>query len=249
MDLDKKERLEIEYWRDSASESPETFTKDNLLNKLQECRNLDYRIQKHWSIINGKRKILEIGAGQGWASCFLKKFYLPKSHFTVTDISPFAVQSVKYWETLFNIEIDKKYPCKSYEIQEKNDSFDFIFCYSAAHHFKLYRETLVELQRILKTGGHIIFFYEPTCSRLFYPLHMTYVNNAPHVTPEDVIIPSEIKKISDNINLQFKNEYDPNQIILRSIPLGIYFKFLKTFPFLQKWLPSSSDLVFRKREM
>jgi hypothetical protein len=65
MNIDQKEKLEINYWLDSEFESPKVFSKENLLNKLQECRNLDYKINKHFKVIKHKKSILEIGAGQG----------------------------------------------------------------------------------------------------------------------------------------------------------------------------------------
>ncbi len=246
MDLVEKENLEINYWRDSGFESPKAFTKLNFLNKLQECDNLDYKITKYEEIIRDKKNVLEIGAGQGWASCFLKSFYLKEAHFTVTDISPHAVKSITNWERIFEVNIDKSYAAKSYELAEKDAQFDLIFCYASAHHFVLHEETLTELKRVLSQDGHIIFLYEPTCSKLFYPLHYYYVNNVPHHSPEDVLIPAKIKSICSKINLKYINHYDAHQVILRSIPLGIYFWILKKMPFLQRLLPSSSDLLFSK---
>lgn len=246
MEIRQKEKLEIDYWRDSRIESPKVFSKANFLNKVQECRNFDYKIRKHRKLIKSKKSILEVGAGQGWASCFLKKYYLPNSIFTVTDISPHAIESTNYWESLFDVKIDKAYSAKSYELDENDYQFDFIFCYAAAHHFVMYERTLIELKRVLKKGGHIIFFYEPTCSKLFYPIHYYYVNNIPHHTPEDVIIPSQIESICSRIGLNYTNQYDPNQVIIRNLGIGFYFSFLRKFPFLQNILPSSSDLIFHK---
>lgn len=246
MNLDLKEKIEIDYWKNSHAESPENFTKANLLNKLQECRNLDYKFNKYKHILKNKSSILEIGAGQGWASCYLKSWFLPDAHFTVTDISPYAIESISNWERLFEVKIDRCYSAKSYQLDENDSSFDLIFCYAAAHHFVVYEETLRELKRVLKDDGHILFLYEPTSSRFFYPLHYFYVNKIAHHTPEDVIIPSKISAICSTLKLKYHNIYDPNQIILRNIPTAIYFRILKAFPFLQRLLPSSSDMLFTK---
>jgi ubiquinone/menaquinone biosynthesis C-methylase UbiE len=172
---------------------------------------------------------------------------LKDSKFTVTDISPHAIKSIVNWEKLFKVKIDKYYSAKSYKLSENDNQFDLIFCYAAAHHFVLYEETLIELKRVLKDDGHIIFLYEPTSSKLFYPLHYYYVDKvAHHTTPEDVLIPSKIKSICSKIKIQYINQYDPNQIIIRNMPIKIYFSLLKRAPFLQRFLPSSSDLLFSK---
>ena len=68
----------------------------------------------------------------------------------------------------------------------------------------------------------------------------------PHHTPEDVILPSRIKLICSKIGLNYENQYDPYQPIIRNIPIGLYFSLIKRIPILQKVLPSSSDLIFTK---
>lgn len=246
MELKAKEQLEINYWKNSRWEKPEVFTKENFLNKAQELRVFNYKVHKHIHLVRGKKQVLELGAGQGWASCFLKRYFLPNAHFTTTDISEYGIASIKYWEDIFNTKIDKKLACKSYEVPLENQSCDFIFCFAAAHHFVKTEETLQELKRLLKPGGVVIFFYEPTCSKWLYPLHFKYVNKVnPHV-PEDVFVPSEVQQIVDRVGLQYTNFYDAQQPIIRSIGLGMYFGLLKKLPFLMPWLPSSSDMVFRK---
>jgi len=247
MDLKKKEDIEINYWKESKSESPEKFLAGNFLNKTQECRHFNYKIEKYISLFRNSKKILEVGSGQGWASCYMKKFYLKNAHFTVTDISPYALESLKYWEQIFQVKIDKSFAAKSYEIDEPENQYDLIFCYSAAHHFVKYKETLIELKRLVKKGGHILFLYEPTSSKLFYSLYLRYVNKMPHSTPEDVIIPKKIQKICDEIDLEYTNFYDSNQTIKRSFIIATYFKVLRIFKFLQPYVPSSSDLIFTKK--
>ena len=248
MHIDEKENIEINYWRDSSFESPGKFTKGNLLNKMQECLQFDYKLQKHKALIQGRQHILEIGAGQGWASCFMKKFYCPEADFTVTDISLYAIQSLPYWEKLFEVKLLNALACKSYEVPLRDASFDMIFCYAAAHHFIKIKETLEECKRLLKEGGIVLFLYEPTSSQLFYPLHYKYVNTAPHVTPEDVLVPSQIDRIASELGFKYTNYYDSHQAINRSLFTTLYFKVMRMLPFLQKVLPSSSDLLFELTE-
>lgn len=246
MKLSEKEQIEIDYWKDSPSENSKQFSRGNFLNKTSEARQFNYKINRHKKVFKNKKNILELGAGQGWASCYLKKFVLPQSHFTVTDISIYAIESLKYWENVYDVKIQNKLACRSYEVPLRDQSFDLIFCYAAAHHFVKMDETIMECERLLIPGGQIIFLYEPTCSAWFYPLHYKYVNTAPHSTPEDVLIPKHIKRVAEKYDLEFVNFYDPHQVFIRSVMIHFYFKLLKTIPFLQRILPSSSDLIFTK---
>lgn len=150
MELARKESIEVNYWKESSFESPNEFTKRNRHNKRKECEHLHYKIKKHINLIKSKRNILEVGAGQGWASCFLKRYYLKNSHFTVTDISKYAIKSLKFWEKEFDVKIDRSFAAKSYKIDAPDKSFDFIFCYAAAHHFVEHKKTLKELNDYYK---------------------------------------------------------------------------------------------------
>ncbi len=246
MELQEKEKIEIEFWKNSASENPSVFTVENFINKNRQAEILLKKINKHDLRKTNPKNILELGAGQGWASCLMKKFIFPQASCIVTDISPYAIESIPYWEKVYQIKIDKAVACKSYQLPFPDDSFDFIFCYAAAHHFVEIEKTLSEVKRVLTKGGQCIFFYEPTCSKLFYPLHLKYVNGQRPEVPEDVLIPSELKKISENIGLKFENHYDHSSQTTDSLVMKLYFTLLNTVPLIKKILPSSSDLRFTK---
>ena len=246
MKLEEKEQIEIEWWKDSKFEGPSKFTKENFLNKMRSVNHFHYKLRKYRKHIQNKSNVLELGAGQGWASCFLKRYFLPDAHFTTTDISPYAVASIKHWERIFETKIDQTKACKSYDTSLESNQFDLIFCYSAAHHFVKQEETIKELSRILKPGGKILYLFEPSASRLFYPLYYKYVNWAPHSTPEDVLIPSTLKNMAQKYKLQFEHYSDPHQSQYLSLFVMFYFKTLSRFPFLQKILPTSSDFILIK---
>lgn len=248
MNLEDKEKLEIEFWKNNKLESPETFTRQNFLGKTLQLQTFTKKIHKRFKFIKGKKNVLELGAGQGWASSYLKKWFLPNAKFTVTDISPYAVASVKYWEQIYDIKIDQTLACKSYELPFQDNTFDFIFCYAAAHHFVEVEETLKEIKRVLQAKGTCIFFYEPTCSKLFYKMHLKYVNSLNPGTPEDILIPKEMKAISERVGLEYLQVYDVQSQHIRSLFIGFYFKLISTFSFLQNWLPSSSDFIFINNE-
>ncbi len=245
--LHEKEQVEIDYWKNSNFESDDSFTVDNFLNKAQELKHFNYKVLKYKHQFSTAQSILEVGAGQGWASCFLKRFYNPKADYTVSDISPYAINSLAYWEEVFNVSIDSKLAAKSYDIAVGEKRFDLIFCYAAAHHFVRYKETLTELKRLLKPEGKILFLYEPVSSKLLYPLYYRYVNAMPHSTPEDVLVPKSISRMAEALELECQVSYDPNQSINRGVVVTIYFFMLRKLRFLNSLVPSSADFVFSRK--
>lgn len=243
IDIIEKEKIEIDYWKNSSWENSSSFSDRNFISKSFQCKNFNYKVRKYRKHINGSNNVLELGAGQGWASCFLKRFYLPQAHITVSDISPYAIDSIKYWENVFDVKINESLSCQSYDIPSPSGSYDLIFCYAAAHHFVKLDETLDEIKRVLKRNGKAIFLYEPTCSKLFYPIHFKYVNKNPHV-PEDILIVDEIKAMAEKHNLTCVHHYDSKQVNIHSVGIGLYFSILNKMKFLERLLPSSSDFIF-----
>ena len=247
MKIEEKEKIEIDFWKNSLHENPDIFSLANYLNKVEQLKILNTKINNHLEHFQGVKSVLELGAGQGWASAFMKKWILPKAEFTVTDISPYAIESVKYWEEVFDVSIKDAKSCKSYDLSQFEDSqFDLVYCYAAAHHFVKLEETLKEVHRVLKPYGKCVFLYEPTCSKLFYKLHLKWVNSQRPDVPEDILITKDIIKMAEGLSFRVEHSYDFKSQEHRSIGLALYFKILSIFSFLQGVLPSSSDFVFIK---
>lgn len=246
MDLKEKEKIEIEFWKNSQFENPNSFSLANFLNKTSHFKTLHSKINKHQNHFKNASSVLELGAGQGWASSFMKRWVVPNASMTVTDISPYAIESVKYWEEVFDIQIEETKACKSYDLPFEDNKFDLIFCYAAAHHFVKQEETLSEIYRVLKPSGKCVYLYEPTCSKLFYKIHFNYVNRQRPDIPEDVLIPKEMIKLGEKLNFKVEHHFDHKSQETNSIAMSLYFKFISTFSFLQRILPSSSDFIFIK---
>lgn len=132
-------------------------------------------INRHRKDFISDCRVLELGGGQGWASCIYKRLF-SNAHVTVTDISEFAVMSLPKWGSVSEVKVDNVYACKSYEINERDGSLDQIFCFSAAHHFLAHKRTLREISRVLKPGGKAFYFYAPATPRCFYSLTCWIVN-------------------------------------------------------------------------
>ena len=166
-DLQEKERIEVEFWKNSSTENPDNFTTVNILNKLSEAKIFYKLFNKYKELFNSSETILELGGGQGWASCLIKREYENKT-VILSDISEFAIKSLKYWEKLFSLKLDNSFACRSYEIPVPSASTDLVFCFAAAHHFVKHKESLEEIKRVLKPNGVGIYMYEPTCNKLLY---------------------------------------------------------------------------------
>ncbi len=69
MDLVVKEQIEIDFWKNSIYENPDIFTIPNIVYKLSEAKIFLKKIEKYKNYISNSLTVLEVGAGQGWASC------------------------------------------------------------------------------------------------------------------------------------------------------------------------------------
>ena len=166
-DIEAKQKIEIEYWRDSKDESPESDSIHNIVNKVSDAGVFLTCLHRHREKLSSSGRVLELGGGQGWASCVYKKVF-PNAHVTATDISEFAVRSLPKWERIFEVKVDNAYACTSYQTNEGTASLDQVFCFAAAHHFLAHKRTLREISRVLKPGGKAFYFYEPATPRYLY---------------------------------------------------------------------------------
>jgi SAM-dependent methyltransferase len=238
-----RETIEIEYWRDSFHEKPESDSVLPLFDKVGDAELFFGLFNRHRSMFPDSGRILEIGGGQAWASCFLKRF-LPKAHITATDISPHALASLPKWERIWNARPDAIYACNSYETKEADGSVDLVFCFSAGHHFSDMQLTLHEIRRVLSRNGTAIFMYEPVTPSFFYPLAFKRVNAKRPECPEDVLVPSRVRKEAAAAGLSMTCDYYPSILKRRPKEL-IYYSCLRAFPFLQHFFPSTANLIFR----
>ena len=94
--LKKIRENEILFWKLSEEEKPGANSLRMSLEKISMGKILLDSLDISNINFTSKKRVLEIGAGQGWASCILKKNY-PNLHITTTDISSFALESVTDW--------------------------------------------------------------------------------------------------------------------------------------------------------
>jgi SAM-dependent methyltransferase len=242
--LREKQRIEIAYWKDSPAERPESDSIYNIVNKMTDVPVLLDCLHRYGEIFGNAGNILELGGGQGWASCVVKKLY-PKASVAVTDISEYAVASVHKWEHVFGVKIDQAAACKSYEIPREDSSQDLIFTFAAAHHFVAQGRTLREIHRVLKPGGHCFYFYEPSCPDFIHKAAYWRLNRKRPEVPEDVLKYRKMRGIARRSGLSCALQFYPSLLKRGPLETGYYY-FLNKIPFLQKILPCTINYHFTK---
>ena len=236
---------EIEYWRESEHESPESDSIYNLLNKMSDVPVFMEVLERYRPFFARPGiRVLELGGGQGWSTCLVKRLF-PSANVTLTDISPFAIESAHKWESVFQTKLDAAYACTSYSIREPDNSLDLIYCFAAAHHFRAHRRTLAEMQRVLRPGGSAIYLYEPSCPRAWYGIAYRRVNRIRPAVEEDVLVWRRLLAIAREVGLKASVDFHPSTLRRRPVA-ALYYASLSVLPFLCRLLPCSANFVFTK---
>tara|TARA_Y100001968_G_C19204374_1_gene641572 strand:+ start:297 stop:830 length:534 start_codon:yes stop_codon:yes gene_type:complete len=174
----------------------------------------------------------------------------PSAEVSATDLSIDAISSISKWEKVFDVKIDSFFSASSNCIPVSDSSYDYVYCYESAHHFRDHHSTILELKRVLKKGGVAFYFNEPVCNKFIYPLafwmtNKRSINNEDSPSPEDLVIPSYIKKICKNNGLSMKLDYH-----LKTFGRGpiatLYYFCLQLIPFLKYFLPSCANIIITK---
>lgn len=245
MDLSARQLTEIEFWRDSKDERPEANSLDNIINKVSEAAIFVNLLSHFKEDFSKSSSILELGSGQGWGSCIVKRLY-PQAFVMATDISQYAVASVAKWEYIYQTKIDATDFCTSYEIPVADNSQDLVFCFAAAHHFVAHRRTFAELNRVLRPGGVCLYLYEPSCQAFMHKMAHKRVNMKRPEVPEDVLVYPKMQKLADEAGFSTQLHFYPS-VRYRSPGTSIYYLALSRVPILQRLLPCTINYRFQKR--
>lgn len=245
MDIKEKEQKELHYWKISPYESPENFSLQSIVYKLSEARIFFHKLNTYKVYFDKYSSFFEVGSGQGWTSCLLKSLY-PEKKVIASDMSPMAIDLMRFWEDFLKVSLDQKIVCKSYELPLEDESVDLIFAFQSAHHFGEHQKTLSEMYRVLKKGGTVLYLHEPSCRKFMYPLAYKRVNNKRPSVPEDVLVYTDMVAFARQVGFQtVETHFDPT-LIMRGPLETLYYYFLQKFSFLQKVLPCTVDYVMKK---
>lgn len=241
----EKERREIDFWATSELESPETFSIKSFVHKMAEAPILLDKLTERAAEFERADAILELGGGQGWASCILKSLY-PEKRILCSDISKYALRSTPRWEEHLRARLDGVLTCRSYEIPLANESVDLVFCFQAAHHFRAHRETLAEVHRVLTDGGLCLYLYEPSCRPMIHGLATRRVNTRRPEVPEDVLVYGDMLRFGEDAGFAESAMVFSPTVANRGPIQTVYYFVLSKIAFLQGVLPCTADYRFRK---
>jgi SAM-dependent methyltransferase len=240
MSVDQMQRIELALWDELRSQD----WLGNLSNKLSELRWLQPKFSTYDRKFRDATAVLELGGGEGWASCVVKRLY-PGLHVTASDISDSAISGIDKWERIFESTVDARFACRSYSVPLPDNSVDLIFSFQAAHHFHLHLETLKEVARILRPGGSCMYLHEPSCRKYIYPLAKWRVNHKRPECPEDLLVLEDLRKAAATLGFKLEVVYSTTTLN-RGVVEGLYYKVLSIFPTLCRLLPCTADFIFTK---
>ncbi|HYW49754.1 MAG TPA: class I SAM-dependent methyltransferase, partial [Gemmatimonadaceae bacterium] len=191
------------------------------------------------------KTIVEVGGGQGWASCAVKRRY-PAAQVTLTDAVEAAVSSAPIWERVFACALDRAVAAPAQSLPVADDSTDLVFCYAAAHHFVDHVAALREAHRVLALGGTCLWLYEPTSSSLFHGVAEARVNRKRVDVPEHVLVPTTVMAQARSIGFDATIVYAPSGL-RRGRFESLYYSVLAFVPVLARLLPCTAHFAFKKR--
>ena len=244
---DARLERELRYWRESPDERPGAFTARLAVLKMNEATVFLEAVEAHTGLFENAATILELGAGQGWASCLVKSVF--GGRVIASDVSPEAIASIGEWERIFGVEVDGALACPSFDLPLADESVDLAFTFQSAHHFGAHRRTLEECRRVLRRGGTLLYLHEPTSPRLWYGRAVARVNRKrtayDHDVVEDVLVPSTLVELAASLGLRARVRYTPT-LANRGPVEFLYYLALRAFKPAQRWLPCTAEFVFEK---
>jgi len=242
---ERRERLEVDFWAQSETESPGARSLDAFTNKMSEARIVLEKFETFEGVFGSAAHVLELGGGQGWVSCMLARTFPQVKRIVASDISADAIASLPEWERVLGVEIDAGLVCRSYEIPFGDESFDLVFTFASAHHFGAQRRTLREISRVLRPGGHALYLHEPACLGYIYDRAVARVNRKRPVVQEDLLLYRKIAELAADAGLEAKIETAPTTTYRGTLET-VYYAVLQKVPPLRWALPCSMDFVFSK---
>jgi SAM-dependent methyltransferase len=146
--MDKEKELKKEETFHDEWASSIDISKVMVDESFEACTSPENRmIMQKLGIIWGKR-ILELGCGAGEASVYFAK---KGAEVIATDLSSGMLEVVQKVAEMHNVKV-KTVKCSSDNMPFDDESFDIVYAANLLHHVDI-NTTLIEVRRVLKTGG------------------------------------------------------------------------------------------------
>ena len=198
-DLTRQERIESDYWRRSSASTGDLHSiasLTNTINKFTDAGVFLTSLLPFRDIFAGASSILEIGAGQGWASCIVKRLF-PHARVATTDISPWALKAMPTWEHLFQARVDGvSSPAGATRCRSRTAPCTACSAFRRRIISARIAPRSQEIHRVLAPGGHALLFLRASCPRLWHRAAAWRVNRKRPDVPEDVLVRSSIRDLA-----------------------------------------------------
>ena len=242
----EREALEKQYYIESSTEgvSTESIDLDLLTYKMWEARAALEGLARHEAMIRNAGTILELGAGEGWLSCILKRKN-PSATIVASDISWDGIASNHRWAKVLAAQPDAVLACRSYEIPLADSSVDLVIVFSAGHHFGAQRRSLAEIYRVIRPGGAAVYMHEPTCPALLHKIAYRRVNAKRPAVVEDVLRFKKIAELGRSAGFGVDVVFAPTTTCRAPLET-LYYSAHRRLRWLNRMLPCTADFVFTK---
>jgi SAM-dependent methyltransferase len=249
MPIDARVRAQVtkeqEFWSNDPFERPGVDTLENFVNKSQDAAVFFDIIRPYLREFTAAQRIAEIGGGQGWASCIVKRLN-PAAQVTLTDAVGEAIAGRSIWERVLDCTLDGAHAAPAQALPFADASVDLLFCFAAAHHFVDHAAALRETQRVLAPGGRCLWLYEPTSPKWTHAAAEKRVNKKRPDVPEHVLVPAEIVSMAESCGLGASYLFCTS-VAHRGRFATLYYLALDTVPLLRRLLPCTAHFEFTKR--
>lgn len=206
------DRRELEFWETEAHHNRASSFWVNLETKGGELRIFKELIPR--IDVRAGQRILELGAGQAWASLMLKRV-APECEVHASELSPEALLGAEKWERVFETRLDGYWACQADHTPFADGQFDRVFAFAAFHHFAIGgrgRAALAEALRLLKPGGRLVLLHEPCAPAWLYRWSNRRMNRLRKSSgvdvDEDVLVPGELSRWASELGARMTIEFD-----------------------------------------
>ena len=249
--LSPEERKEIDYYRRIREDQGEAGFFKLLVDKSDFIRV--FQILAGRLAVGPGMEVLELGAGQGWASCMVKHLQ-PAARVTASDISREALLYSERYEQLLGVALDEIWECSIRNLPFAGSQFDILFAFASLHHFgrnRDYTGILREVYRLLRPGGRAVFLYENAAPGWILPLARWRAQREMQGrVEEDVLNVRHLRSVCRKLGCRMEVEYWPHPHFRVSAPATLYMACLDRLRFLAPLLPCTVNLtVFKEREI
>lgn len=211
-DLPDPDRKEVRFWSGDPRYNRGSSLWENVKVKAGELRMFE-ELMPLLSPAPGS-SVLELGAGQGWASLMLKRHH-PACHVHAGDVSTEALLGAEKWERLFETRLDGYWACQADHTPFADEQFDRVFTFAAFHHFAIggrARTALAECLRVLKPDGRLVLLMEPCAPGWLYRWSKRRLDRIREVAgvdiEEDVLVPGRMRRWARELGARLEVRFD-----------------------------------------